>query len=349
MRRDVPCDPPKRRLPALLLFLAGLAALALGPAAPADAACAGRDLMADLARTDPQAHAAILRRGRAVENGQGRFWEVRSPGVEPSHLYGTLHSTEAAARGLSDRASQALASSRLVLVELSPMEQGRLTRRLTGDPAFAYAETGPSLSERLRPADLVRAESVLAGRGMPLANADRMKPWLIVSMIAVPQCEREMIAAGHPVLDDKIAAEARRAGVPVDGLETYEETFGAFDRLSEAEMTSLLADGFAAVPEEEDLRRTLEELYKAGEIAAIMEFNIWFSEQSGTGTDARAGAIGLERALIAGRNRAWMQRLASEIAQGGVFAAFGALHLPGPNGIVALLREAGFDVRLIER
>jgi hypothetical protein len=328
------------------LLLAALVALA---APPARAECGGTDLMAELARTEPETHAAILRRAHAVANGRGRFWEVRAPGVAPSYLYGTLHSTEAGARGLPAPALERLADARILLVELSPMEQRRLARRLSTDPGFATSETGPRLSERLGPRQLDVAEGVLASRGMPLSAADRMEPWLLVSMIAVPQCEREMIAAGHPVLDDVIVERAREIGVPVDGLETYEETFAAFDALSEAEMTSLLVDGFAAVPREEDLRRTLESLYHAGEIAAILEFNLWFSERAGAVADARIGAAGLERALIAGRNRTWMERLVPEIEQGGAFAAFGALHLAGQTGIVRMLREAGFRVRRLAR
>ncbi len=320
-------------------------ALVTAVATPASAACLGRNLMQELARIDPATHAEILRRGKAIANGRGRFWEIRAPGVAPSYLYGTLHSTEAAARGLPTEAKRALEQARLVMVELTPTEQARLQRRLAEDPSFATARTGPTLSERLTPAQHASAKSVLAARGIPIAAAERLKPWLLVSMIAVPRCEQVEIAAGHPVLDDWIASRARELGIPVRGLESFEETFAAFDELSEPEMTSLLIDGFASAALEEDLRRTLEVLYGAGEIAAITEFNVWFSEQSGNVVDARGGAAALERALIAGRNRIWLDRLIGEIAQGGVFAAFGALHLPGEEGIVTQLRLAGFSIR----
>ncbi len=324
-----------------------IVALALALVAPAAAACLGRDLMRELARENPEMHAEILRRGKAVANGRGRFWEVRAPGVAPSYLYGTLHSTEAASRGLPEAAAEALRSARVVMVELTPAEQDRLQKRLATDPGFAMLKRGPTLSERLTPAQHASAKSVLAARGIPIAAAERLKPWLLVSMIAVPRCEQVEIAAGHPVLDDWIAARAKELGIPVIGLETFEETFAAFDSLSEREMTSLLVDGFASAALEEDLRRTLEALYSEGEIAAITEFNVWFSEQSGHVDNPRGGAVALERALIAGRNRIWLDRLIEEIAQGGVFAAFGALHLPGEEGIVTQLRLAGFSIRRV--
>ncbi|MEM9145238.1 MAG: TraB/GumN family protein [Pseudomonadota bacterium] len=313
----------------------------------AEARCVGRNLMNDLKRIDPTAHKTILKRAKAVANGHGRFWEVKAPGVAPSYLFGTLHSTEAAQRGLPSAAQTALESARLLMVELTPTEQKRLEKRLMTDPSYAISRKGPTLSQRLAPDERALAESVLSARGMSLAAAERLKPWLIVSMIAVPRCEQSQIAAGRPVLDDAIATVARERGIPVMGLETYEETFSAFDGLTEAEMTGLLIDGFSAVHQEEDLRRTLEELYARGEIAAITEFNVWYAEQSGAVEQPRAGAEALQRALIADRNRLWIDRLVPEIAQGGVFVAFGALHLPGEAGIVTLLRLAGFSIRRV--
>ncbi|MEL6217789.1 MAG: TraB/GumN family protein [Pseudomonadota bacterium] len=318
---------------------------ALGAPGAAEARCLGRDMMSDLRVSDPSAHKEILARAKAVANGSGRFWEVRAPGVAPSYLYGTLHSTEAAERGLLPAAREALSQARVLMVELTPTEQKRLEKRLTTDPSYAIQRSGPTLSQRLSADERALAEGVLSSRGLSLAAAEKLKPWLIVSMIAVPRCEQAEIAAGRPVLDDAIATLARERGIPVLGLETYEETFRAFDGLTDAEMTGLLVDGFSAAHREEDLRRTLEELYARGEIAAITEFNVWFAENTGAVAEPRAGAEALQRALIGDRNHLWMDRIVPEIAKGGVFAAFGALHLPGADGMVTLLRLAGFSIR----
>ena len=45
---------------------------------------------------------------------------------------------------------------------------------------------------------------------------------------------------------------------------------------------------------------------------------------------------------------AWMAVMAPELERGGVFAAFGALHLPGAEGVVELLRQKGFTVTRVE-
>lgn len=327
--------------------VAVLLSLATPAAAMDPPPCGGEDLMARLERNAPEQHAGILARAHEVPNARGLFWRVETEGATPSFLYGTVHSTEAASRGLPSRVAKALAASRMLFVELTPEEQEELETRLTEDPTYALNTTGPVLSERVDARTLEEAKAVLAARGLPLSAAERLKPWVLLSMIAIPRCEQSRIAAGMPVLDDRIAEIAQGAGLPIRGLETYEDAFAAFDRLTEQEMTTLLVDGFVTADVEEDLRRTLESLYSQGEVAAIMEFNIWYSESRGRIPDSRASGAALQRALMVGRNRRWMSELVPELRKGGVFAAFGALHLPGEEGVVELLRERGFTVTRI--
>ena len=52
--------------------------------------------------------------------------------------------------------------------------------------------------------------------------------------------------------------------------------------------------------------------------------------------------------LVGGRNRAWLGRLEPALARGGAFVAVGALHLPGADGLVQLLRDRGWTVTRVE-
>jgi uncharacterized protein YbaP (TraB family) len=86
----------------------------------------------------------------------------------------------------------------------------------------------------------------------------------------------------------------------------------------------------------------------SGEIAAIWEFSI----------QSAAGNIGMARSrdimavmgasLLDARNRAWMEMLAPQLARGGVFAVFGAMHLVGDAGVIELLRAQGFTVTRLD-
>jgi len=322
--------------------------LASALAAPlARAACAGTDLMANLAVEAPDTHAGILARGREAENGTGKFWRVTRDGAAPSFLFGTVHSTTAAEAGLAPAAARALAEARLVMVEIAPEENARIERLMLEDPAFMLAADPTPFSQRFGPDALPMVTEGLESRGLPPIIAERMKPWILLSTMAVPLCEQREIESGKPLLDEAIAAEAEGAGTPVRGLETIEDVIAAFASLGPGALDRLLLESIAALPHEEDLRVTLERLYREDQIAAIMEFTIWFSEAEGLTDDSRGSAEAIDRALLVRRNRDWLPALAAEMRRGGVFAAVGALHLPGESGLVRLLRDRGFTVERV--
>jgi len=50
------------------------------------------------------------------------------------------------------------------------------------------------------------------------------------------------------------------------------------------------------------------------------------------------------KALILERNDRMAERMIPMVVEGGYFVAVGAMHLPGDNGLLQQLAEAGFDV-----
>ena len=49
--------------------------------------------------------------------------------------------------------------------------------------------------------------------------------------------------------------------------------------------------------------------------------------------------------MLDNRNKKWMQQLPGIFKQQSTFVAVGALHLAGENGLVMLLRNAGYTVK----
>ena len=56
----------------------------------------------------------------------------------------------------------------------------------------------------------------------------------------------------------------------------------------------------------------------------------------------------IEQRIIVDRNHTMAERAAPILAEGNVFMAVGALHLPGPEGVVELLRGKGFTVTAVK-
>lgn len=53
--------------------------------------------------------------------------------------------------------------------------------------------------------------------------------------------------------------------------------------------------------------------------------------------------------LLDTRNLAWMKKIPSVMSQKPTLFVVGSLHLPGPNGILSLLRQAGYKVKAVKK
>ena len=317
-------------------------------AAQSAAGCAGTDLMAQLKTADPAAHAGLFRRAHAVANGRGKFWRVSRGGAPPSYLFGTFHDTGIARRPLDATVARALAAARLMLVELTEEEQARLQARIAGDRDFVIDIEQTGLTGRLTAAERAVVERKLAANGLTLAIADKLRPWMLFSLLAVPQCMLREMQQGQPLLDSLLMSKAAEAGIPVAGLETYEQALGGFAAIPTDTMNEILLEGLRGLSDEEDFRRTSVGLYLSGEIAALWEFSVQNTAKTTGMARSRAIYAQFAAALLDARNRAWMDVLVPQLEMGGVFAAFGALHLPGEAGVIELLRARGFEVTRLD-
>jgi uncharacterized protein YbaP (TraB family) len=268
--------------------------------------------------------------------------------VAPSYLFGTYHDTEIARQPLDPAVARVLVGARLMLVEVTEEEQARMKARIANDPNFIIDTTSPGLFRQLSAAERAAAEKMLVKRGVTLAIADKLRPWMLFSLISVPQCTLTEMKQGQPTLDTLLMSKASEADVPVVGMETYEQAIGALASIPAETMNEILLETLRDLSGEEDARRTAIGLYQAGEIAAIWEFSILTAADTIGMARSRVIFAQFAAALIDARNRAWMKVMLPEIERGNVFAAFGAAHLPGEPGIIELLRARGFEVTRLD-
>ncbi|MEO1275929.1 MAG: TraB/GumN family protein [Pseudomonadota bacterium] len=318
-------------------------------AGTATAACNGVDL---IARMSAEARTAMEAEAAEVPNGEGRLWRVEAPGGAVGHLFGTYHDTEAAGT-LTPAVRAAFDTATTLVVELTEDEFAAMEARIAADPSFSFGGgrngLGAQLAASLDREERAAAEEALAARGLSLAAAAQLKPWLLFSLLGTPACQLAAMGAGAPVLDRVLIEDAAARGVPVRGLETYEAALAAFDEIGEEASLGLARDMLALAPHDEDIRRTMLTLYVAGRTGMISVFSTEAAEivgvaQTGTSAEAEALADAFSEAILEGRNRAWMTPLREVLSRPGGFVAVGALHLPGEEGLVALLQAEGFTV-----
>lgn len=325
----------------LAVFLAALAFAASKAQAQETVACTGRNLIAEMARDDPALLERIRAEAAAVENGATLLWRIEAEGAPDSFLFGTMHVSDPRVVRLSDPVRAAFDAAETVVIETTDiLDQSKMMAALAARPDLMMFTDGTTLFSGMSDEDRKAVEDALEKRGIPPISVAKMKPWMIAAMVALPACELARKAAGAPVLDVMLAEEAQAAGKPLEGLETVMDQLAAMASLPMDFHVRGLVDTLKLGDAVDDVIETMISLYLDGETAMFWPF----FRATLPSEDAEGGFAIFEEAMVTARNRTMADEAARFLDAGGAFVAVGALHLAGPEGVVALLRDKGYSV-----
>lgn len=325
-----------------LALVAGTLVAGTLAAGPGSAACAGRDLIAGM---PPEAREAFEARLAAVPHAQGLVWRAtRGPAVV--HLVGTYHLDDPRHAGLMERIAPLVAGAATVLVEATPDDEAALRAMLAERPELLFITEGPTLPDLLPAAEWEALMAALRARGLPVVIGAKSRPWFVATQLALPPCLAREMTAGKRGLDRRIIELAAAKGIPVAGLEPPDTLLRLFEALPEGGDLALIRTALAMEQAAEDLSATLIEAYFAERPWAIWELSKDLAASvPGVDPTDMARLIALTEAeILVARNRAWIAPILAAAERGPVLAAFGALHLPGEEGVLALLEDEGFRV-----
>lgn len=337
-----------------LVTLALYAALLFGAAGPASASppstiCAGEDLIAAMA---PPQRAALDAAVASVPHAQGILWQA-TRGDARITIVGTYHFPDPRHAPLVARLTPEIAAAAALFVEAGPQEEARLAAALAEDPTLMADTDGPTLAERLAPADWHALSRAMEARGFPAVLTSRMRPWYVATMLSLSPCMMRQAAEKGDAggLDHQLIDVAVQTGTPVTALEPWDTLFDIFAGLSDAEEMDMIRSALPSAAHADDYATTLLNAYFKGDIWQIWEFG-GQEARDAPGMSAQQVEAQMQLTqdrLMNRRNRAWIAPLtagAQDAAKRGkaVVAAFGALHLPGEAGVLRLLERDGWTV-----
>lgn len=173
-----------------------------------------------------------------------------------------------------------------------------------------------------------------------MAQLSVLKPAALATQLAALQ-NLAAIPDFNPAdqLDTKVQTIAGAAGKDIKGFETIDFQLNLLygDPLSE-QAKSLMS----AVRNDNRVQQLAQELiaaYSKGDLEKLVEI----TEDSEIGMDADS-----KEKLINERNASWAETLKTEIPEKSVLVAVGAGHLPGEKGLLALLKNLGFQVEPVK-
>ncbi|MEO4043788.1 TraB/GumN family protein [Hoeflea sp. CAU 1731] len=334
---------------AFLVSFVAILASAVETARAQEIVCQGENLMPSLEADHPEAIAAIEAAEAETVNGKGLLWRIEKDGVEPSWLFGTMHVADPRITAMTPAAREAFDKADVIAVEVKEIGENpeKLAGVLFGNPEFSALPDGQTLGDILDEEETAVLKVALRRKGVPYISVSKMRPWLVMSMLSTRDCDAKYMQAGAMLLDMKLAGDAADSGKKLLGLEAIEEQFRAINAAPLDSQVDMLIATAALDDRMEDLHETMTALYLERRIAAIMPMLAQMSKIYGF-PDGDAQTAIFEDELINKRNRTMVERAGPIIDEGNAYLAIGALHLPGDDGLVELLRKSGYTLTAVD-
>lgn len=277
---------------------------------------------------------ALLAANALAADDRGLFYRVER-GTAVVHLLGSIHLASADLYPLRAALTDAYvdADALVVEVDIDTIDPQRLQRWIN---AHGMYPPGESLRDHLQPATWRRLQTYLQNQGLDAANFAQQKPGLLVTTLSMLQ----MKAAGlSPELgiDAFFLARAHRERKPIVELESLEQQLNLLSNLPNPDL--LINQTLDEIVELPGLTDALFDAWKQGDADHLAELLLTDDLQQHPEYQP------LFEQIYSARNHAMAQRIGHLLTAGGNhFVVVGAAHLVGEDGLVALLRQAGFTV-----
>jgi uncharacterized protein len=272
--------------------------------------------------------------GYGQTSGNTLLWEISGKGLKkPSYLFGTHHLIQDQYLNGAPKVKKAFSGAAQVVVEAeidssALMELGMLALMLDNRLSALMDSSGYALV----------SEELQRSTGYDLRMFEQLKPvtlTMMLTMLYAQQITAELVPGEGMPLDQYFAVAGKRAGKVIQPLETMQEQAKLlYNQHSPQEQANQLVDFVRDKEQMIRMQKDLTEMYLNGDIEAMWQLNTEIGDRWGDSAY-----------LLDNRNQRWMQQLPAIIQQQATFIAVGALHLPGENGLINLLRQAGYKVK----
>lgn len=255
------------------------------------------------------------------------------------YLLGSFHLLKKTDYPLSADVERALGEAEHVVFEVTPEELAdpsvpmkMMQRAITpGDAAFGKVAS---------PATTAKVHARFESLGLPGAQFDRFEPWM-VSITLVTVLGAQLGYSPEDGLDRHLMTRAATLGKATAGLETIDAQLDALDATPVAEQLASIEE---TVAEGEDMAARLDELHAAWRGADLVTLERLAANEMREKTPETYRRLNVER------NRKWLPKVEALLARGqgnDALVVVGALHLLGPDGLVAQAKARGLRVERV--
>lgn len=344
MALRVSCTPLSKTMKRLTIGV--IAALVSSSAFAEPQSCSTSNLLREWETEKPDVFSKIRIEADAVPNGKNIFWKIEKDGTAPSYLLGTVHVSDPRIVELPETAKAAYSSATNIVLELSEVvDQQQINAEFAKRPELMLAKPGSSIESFIGTDHVEELDIALKARGMSVEATRALNPVLVYTFLAMPACEFLRQSKGASFLDKELGQRALKDGKKLYGLETPTEQLEALASLPEDFVRQSLISAVQLGEKLDALTSTTVELYLKEDIGAIIPLMNAATEQfDAKDEQSDANFAAFEESLITKRNHTMADRAVQYLERGPTLIAVGALHLPGSQGLVELLRAKGYTL-----
>lgn len=271
---------------------------------------------------------AISYLANAQQLEKSLLWKISGNGLEkPSYLYGTMHAV--CETNIDKDVLKALDETSQLFLEIDLDDSNLQAKMMKG----LIMQNNQTISSFLSEDELKKLDSFLTENvGFNSKMVDKFKPSLLTSMYLPKLMDCNFIS-----VEDELMKISKNQNEEVFGLESIEYQMEVFDKIPYdeqiKELMRVVNEGIAK--EKIELQKMLE-VYKSEDIEKMLNYSINESDNK------LFSNFGDE--LLVKRNNNWIPVMTKAMNDKPTFFGVGAAHLAGNDGVIKLLRKAGYKV-----
>lgn len=271
---------------------------------------------------------AILGMLFVTSNAQdsSNLWKIEGNDIQTSYLFGTMHLIPQKDFDLKDKVKSAFEASEQVVLELD-MSNPDFMKDIM---AHSYLDNGSELKSYMDDSEFELLEAYLkekTGVGMQMYN--NVKPFMLLSVILMTSVNEPLAS-----FEMNLMQMAKEAQKEMAGLETYEYQVAVFEHTPYEKQIDDIVEMIRNPQDHADLFSKMAQLYIAEDIESLYGYMDEYMNND----------LELLEKFLDERNKNWIPEIAKFSKDRSTFYGVGAAHLGGEQGVVNLLRQAGYTV-----
>jgi len=271
------------------------------------------------------------------------LWEIQGDDLErSSYLFGTIHMIPEEDYVLTKATQTAFDKSEKIVFEIDTEEMMN-PMNMMGLMSKMYMNNDTSLSDLLSDKEYKIISDHFDDLGIPFVFLSKIKP-MFLTVLAGEDMQNMDTSSGFSLGGDGIKSyelelteRAKIQEKSIEGLETAEFQMSLFDSIPYSAQAQMLVETIRSEKDTTAKDGTFDEMIKLYLDQDITGMQSMISDDS-------SGISGYEDLLLLKRNRNWIPVIEGLIKENATFFAIGAGHLGGEEGVIALLRKAGYQL-----